>query len=126
MEKKLTNSGPLREPADKHSIYTIEINSIIESVQPLREPRGQTVRRHGLSQLGRGDQLPRALTPSQGLTELMGDCRSGLQNGREVVLGELVDRGGQQRANLGGGRSARQHPELAEMVTRPEPEQFDL
>jgi len=21
MEKKLTNSGPLREPADKHSIY---------------------------------------------------------------------------------------------------------
>src|SRR5437899_1216443 len=25
MEKKLTNSGPLREPADKHSIYTIEI-----------------------------------------------------------------------------------------------------
>jgi len=22
MEKKLTNSGPLREPADKHSIYT--------------------------------------------------------------------------------------------------------
>src|SRR5262245_66690478 len=25
MEKKLTNSGPLREPADKHSIYTIKI-----------------------------------------------------------------------------------------------------
>jgi transposase-like protein len=25
MEKKLTNSGPLREPADKHSIYTIEM-----------------------------------------------------------------------------------------------------
>jgi len=24
MEKKLTNSGPLREPADKHSIYAIE------------------------------------------------------------------------------------------------------
>ena len=24
MEKKLTNSGPLRESADKHSIYTIE------------------------------------------------------------------------------------------------------
>ena len=24
MEKKLTNSGPLMEPADKHSIYTIE------------------------------------------------------------------------------------------------------
>jgi hypothetical protein len=22
MEKKLTNSGPLKEPADKHSIYT--------------------------------------------------------------------------------------------------------
>gem|GEM_PF-5734930 len=25
MEKKLTNSGPLREPADKHSIYTLII-----------------------------------------------------------------------------------------------------
>ena len=24
MEKKRTNSGPLREPADKHSIYTIK------------------------------------------------------------------------------------------------------
>jgi len=24
MEKKLTNSGPLREPADKHSICTIK------------------------------------------------------------------------------------------------------
>jgi len=24
MEKKLTNSGPLRESADKHSIYTIQ------------------------------------------------------------------------------------------------------
>ena len=63
---------------------------------------------------------------SQGLTELMGDCRSGLQNGREVVLGQFVDRGGQQRADLGGGRRARQHPELAEMVARPEPEQFAL
>jgi hypothetical protein len=27
MEKKLTNSGPLREPADKHSIYTIKIGA---------------------------------------------------------------------------------------------------
>jgi len=25
MEKKLTNSGPLREPADKHSICTLPI-----------------------------------------------------------------------------------------------------
>src|SRR5438093_12171270 len=25
MEKKLTNSDPLREPADKHSIYTIKV-----------------------------------------------------------------------------------------------------
>jgi hypothetical protein len=25
MEQKLTNSGPLREPADKHSIYAIKI-----------------------------------------------------------------------------------------------------
>jgi len=25
MEKKLTNSGPLREPADKHSIYTLKL-----------------------------------------------------------------------------------------------------
>jgi hypothetical protein len=24
MEKKLTNSGPLMEPADKHSIYTMD------------------------------------------------------------------------------------------------------
>src|SRR6266851_325687 len=24
MDKKLTNSGPLRKPADKHSIYTIK------------------------------------------------------------------------------------------------------
>jgi hypothetical protein len=26
MEKKRTNSGPLRKPADKHSIYTIKIH----------------------------------------------------------------------------------------------------
>jgi hypothetical protein len=25
MEKKLTNSGPLMEPADKHSIYAIKL-----------------------------------------------------------------------------------------------------
>jgi hypothetical protein len=25
MEKKLTNSGPLRESVDKHSIYTIKL-----------------------------------------------------------------------------------------------------
>jgi len=25
MEKKLTNSSPLRKPADKHSIYAIKI-----------------------------------------------------------------------------------------------------
>ena len=25
MEKKLTNSGPLRESADKHSIYTVQL-----------------------------------------------------------------------------------------------------
>jgi hypothetical protein len=27
MEKKLTNSGPLREPADKHSIYAIQTHA---------------------------------------------------------------------------------------------------
>jgi len=27
MEKKLTNSGPLRESVDKHSIYTIKVTS---------------------------------------------------------------------------------------------------
>src|SRR5262249_53729848 len=27
MEKKLTNSGPLRESADKHSIYTMDIDA---------------------------------------------------------------------------------------------------
>jgi hypothetical protein len=27
MEKKLTNSGPLMEPADKHSIYTMNIST---------------------------------------------------------------------------------------------------
>ena len=33
MEKKLTNSGPLREPADKHSIYTLktQIDHLIEA-----------------------------------------------------------------------------------------------
>jgi len=28
MEKKLTNSGPLREPADKHSIYTMNVKLV--------------------------------------------------------------------------------------------------
>jgi len=28
MEKKLTNSDPLREPADKHSIYTMNIRAV--------------------------------------------------------------------------------------------------
>src|SRR5262249_49795539 len=60
---------------------------IIEAMEPLSEPRGQTVRWHALGQLGRGEQLPQTLTPSQGLTEFMGDFRSGLQNGREVILG---------------------------------------
>jgi hypothetical protein len=36
MEKKLTNSGPLREPADKHSIYTIEINSTVQNAHPVK------------------------------------------------------------------------------------------
>ena len=30
MEKKLTNSGPLREPADKHSICTIQLQELLE------------------------------------------------------------------------------------------------
>jgi hypothetical protein len=30
MEKKLTNSGPFREPADKHSIYTIKLAFIAQ------------------------------------------------------------------------------------------------
>jgi len=34
MEKKLTNSGPLREPADKHSIYTLELWAAL--LEPLR------------------------------------------------------------------------------------------
>jgi hypothetical protein len=29
MEKKLTNSGPLREPADKHSIFTIKKRQLV-------------------------------------------------------------------------------------------------
>jgi hypothetical protein len=32
MEKKLTNSDPLREPADKHSIYTMHITPACGSV----------------------------------------------------------------------------------------------
>jgi hypothetical protein len=40
MEKKLTNSGPLRKPADKHSIYAIKIeikysNTLLVLVRPL-------------------------------------------------------------------------------------------
>jgi len=31
MEKKLTNSGPLREPADKHSIYTMNTPHFCQS-----------------------------------------------------------------------------------------------
>jgi len=38
MEKKLTNSGPLREPADKHSIYTIKIT--LMGLPRLRSPVG--------------------------------------------------------------------------------------
>src|SRR5262249_62276571 len=86
----------------------------------------RTVRRYVRVKFGRGYQLSGALMPSQGRTELVGEGRAGLQNGREVVLVQFVDRGGQQRADLGGGRRARQHPELAEMVARPEPEQFAL
>jgi hypothetical protein len=32
MEKKLTNSGPLMEPADKHSIYTMNIPLMLHVV----------------------------------------------------------------------------------------------
>ena len=36
MEKKLTNSGPLREPADKHSIYTMD--KILKETKPADIP----------------------------------------------------------------------------------------
>jgi hypothetical protein len=32
MEKKLTNSGPLRESVDKHSIYTIKKRQLVVEV----------------------------------------------------------------------------------------------
>ena len=32
----LTNNDPFREPADKHSIYTIKICSFEQYLQPLR------------------------------------------------------------------------------------------
>ena len=39
MEKKLTNSGPLREPAGKHSIYTpLAFHSNIGFVHAPAEP----------------------------------------------------------------------------------------
>jgi hypothetical protein len=34
MEKKLTNSGPLRESVDKHSIYTIKMAYLEEGETP--------------------------------------------------------------------------------------------
>jgi hypothetical protein len=34
MEKKLTNSGPLREPADKHSIYAINMKIVFDDYLP--------------------------------------------------------------------------------------------
>jgi hypothetical protein len=36
MEKKLTNSGPLREPADKHSIYTLQPDGTADLARRLR------------------------------------------------------------------------------------------
>jgi hypothetical protein len=33
MEKKLTNSGPLREPADKHSIYTMNLSEVVQGAE---------------------------------------------------------------------------------------------
>src|SRR6266851_6515714 len=39
MDKKLTNSGPLREPADKHSIYTMHITPCGRTFQS--QPRYQ-------------------------------------------------------------------------------------
>jgi hypothetical protein len=35
MDKKLTNSGPLRKPADKHSIYAIKISPIVTGSQAI-------------------------------------------------------------------------------------------
>jgi len=46
MEKKLTNSGPLREPADKHSIYTMHRNAR-DAERPMEDlPHGQHIALH--------------------------------------------------------------------------------
>jgi len=49
MEKQLTNSGPLREPADKHSIYP--------SNQSHSAQLESGVRRKAPAPFGRGERL---------------------------------------------------------------------
>src|SRR6266436_5804362 len=54
MEKKLTNSGPLREPAGKHSIYTRDIcqpRQMLPSSPDFHEPIGFFRILHGGQQL---------------------------------------------------------------------------
>jgi hypothetical protein len=48
MEKKLTNSGPLREPADKHSIYDREIASHLLLSKAISPQEHETWRRYHL------------------------------------------------------------------------------
>jgi len=87
------------------------------------EPTGNN--RAGFGEFGGGDELTRGLTPGQCSTQLLGDIRSRIEKRREVVLRQLVDRGGHQRADFCSGWSSRQHPDLPKMVARADPEHFD-
>src|SRR5215469_9365679 len=95
-------------------------------MQSFREPSGQAVRRHLRDKLAWGRQWTRGLTLRQYPAESLADLRSSLQDRREVIMYQLVDRGRDQRDDLYRGRSAGQHADLPEMVARSDPQQLDL
>src|SRR5271167_2379408 len=93
-------------------------------MQPVGEPSGQTARRHFLGELGRG--LARGLALRQCAAEPLRDFWSCVQNRREVVFCQLIDRGGDQRGDPRRGGSSRQHSDFSEVVAGPDPQHFNL
>src|SRR5271155_5836517 len=105
---------------------SFDVNDVVEPMKPVGEPTRQAVLRNTLVEFRRVAQATRGLQPGQCPAKLLGNRRPSLQDGREVCLCELVDRGGDQCADPCRGGRAGKHPDLAKMISGPQAQLFHI
>jgi hypothetical protein len=101
-----------------HSTFFGTASELEQLVYPFGEPDAQASRRLGIVDPSGGEGATECLPLSQGMTEILGDLRTRLQNRGKVRFREFIDGGRSECTNARTAGGSRQQANLSEVISR--------